>query len=527
MLREWTIFFLFLLLANGNSNRIGPRHPATQGEVWPKPYDQTKSTIALNVDPDNLKYEITGKNCTAIGLAIQRCKKYLNKLKSLKRVKRAYYEYDVHGEDTVKALRIHLTNDCEDFPHFNMVESYKLEVTTISTLNSSSVWGIIRGIETFSQLFYLTKGFKQIHINQTLIHDRPNYPHRGLLLDTGRHFLSVQSILRTLDAMAMNKMNVLHWHIVDDESFPFQSTKYPEFNKGIYDTSMIYRKKDMEAIRESAKNLGIRILVELDMPGHTWCWAVAHPEVITKCKDDGSYAPPLNPVKPETYALVKGLISEMQEVFPDSHFHLGGDEVRLEYYLQDPDIKKYMEKHNMTEAFQIHALFFHNVIPLLKEGTNAIVWEDVIDSNVTLPDNVLVQTWRNNDGSDAMVKVLKAGYKGIQSAPYYLDLLKQDAKWFYKNEPRLAVKSKLKDEALLKNLVGGTACMWGEMVDDTNVLSRVWPRASAVAEVLWSETDGAPPDEATLRRLEEHTCRMRRRGIPAEPAAGPGYCIVK
>ncbi|KAJ2952523.1 hypothetical protein O0L34_g6840 [Tuta absoluta] len=408
-----------------------------------------------------------------------------------------------------------------------MDESYNLEVSIDSSVNSSSIWGILRGMETFSQLFYLTKDFKRIHINQTVIYDRPNYPHRGLLIDTGRHFLSVQNILRTLDAMAMNKMNVLHWHIVDDESFPFQSRKYPEFNKAAYDPSMIYRQKDMAIIRETAKILGIRILVELDMPGHTWCWAVAHPEVITQCKDDGSYAPPLNPVKSETYTLVKGLIREIQEVFHDSHFHLGGDEVRLEYYLQDPDIIKYMEKHNMTEAFEIHALFFKNVIPLLKKGTHPVVWEDVIDNNITLPENVLVQTWRNNDGSDAMVKVLKAGYKGIQSAPYYLDALKQDAKWFYKNEPRIAVKSKLNDDALLENLVGGTACMWGEMVDDTNVLSRVWPRASAVAEVLWSETEGKHPDEATLRRLEEHTCRMRRRGIPAEPAAGPGYCVVK
>lgn len=117
-----------------------------------------------------------------------------------------------------------------------------------------------------------------------------------------------------------------------------------------------------------------------------------------------------------------------------------------------------------------------------------------------------------------MFKVLKSGHSVLLSSCWYLNYIKYGSDWldFYRCDPNEAIDDKNSDLFL-----GGEACMWSEFVDDTNVLPLSWPRASATAEVLWShvlnETEAKP-------RLEEHVCRMRRRGIPAQPASGPNYC---
>lgn len=114
--------------------------------------------------------------------------------------------------------------------------------------------------------------------------DEPKLPHRGLLLDTSRHYLPLSDILLTLDAMSYNKLNVLHWHIVDDNSFPYQSTKYPDLSaKGAYHHSMIYTPNDVQKVVDYARLRGIRVMPEFDTPGHTRSWGLAYPDLLTEC----------------------------------------------------------------------------------------------------------------------------------------------------------------------------------------------------------------------------------------------------
>ncbi|XP_049877245.1 beta-hexosaminidase subunit beta-like [Pectinophora gossypiella] len=401
-----------------------------------------------------------------------------------------------------------------------MSENYTLMVSAVSTLIAPSIWGIMRGLETFSQLFYLSKCYKDVLINSTEIEDYPNYKHRGLLLDTSRHFISVPNILMTLDAMAMNKMNVFHWHIVDDQSFPYQSVKFPELSGlGAYWPTLIYTRPAMEKIRDHARGIGVRVIIEIDMPDHALSWGMSHPEIITVCARDRR---PMNPIKNETYILVGALLREVQELFPDTYIHLGGDEVTAECWIENKGIQEYMEKHNMTSSNDLSTLFYKRIVSFLKEDTRTIVWEESYEANVPFARDTLVQVWKNER---LTAELLNGGRFVLQSSGYYLDQLGTTFTKFYKVEPRLAVKDKVANETLLQNLVGGEACMWGEMMDDANVISRVWPRTSAIAEVLWSDTRREVTSQV-LQRAEEQVCRMKRRRIHAEPSSGPGFCVL-
>lgn len=124
----------------------------------------------------------------------------------------------------------------------------------------------------------------QLKIRCQSIVDFAKFPHRGLLLDTSRHYLPIHDILLTLDAMSYNKMNVLHWHIVDDNSFPYQSSSYPNLSaKGAYHPSMVYTLNDIQQIVDYARLRGIRVMPEFDTPGHTSSWGLAYPELLTTC----------------------------------------------------------------------------------------------------------------------------------------------------------------------------------------------------------------------------------------------------
>lgn len=142
----------------------------------------------------------------------------------------------VNGQ--LPGLEVFLTGNCEAWPYFDMDEQYTLEIATNeyplqARLTATTVWGVLRGLETFSQLVYYDKGNDMFLVNGTYIVDFPRFSHRGILIDTSRHFVPLHVIQENLDAMAYNKMNVLHWHIVDDQSFPYQSKKFPAMSEQV------------------------------------------------------------------------------------------------------------------------------------------------------------------------------------------------------------------------------------------------------------------------------------------------------
>ncbi|XP_014364554.2 beta-hexosaminidase subunit beta [Papilio machaon] len=540
-------FLTIFMLTSVNVYSIlnpGPRYPPTKGEVWPKPQHEITELTYYIFDPSTFKVKETNNTCDILTSAIERYSYIVRSLKpqrDQRPVSRTERRQRALQAQTLKLgvlqeLQLQLTEPCEDYPHLEMDEKYKLSITAVSILSSASVWGILRGLETFAQKFYISDDINELRINTSVVEDFPEYAHRGLLLDTGRHYISVPNILLTLDAMAMNKMNVFHWHIVDDQSFPYQSEKFPDLSLyGAYHSSMVYTKDNIEQIVEYARLRGIRVLPEFDVPGHTRSWGNAYPNILTPCYrgNEVEGLGPMNPIRNITYKMIRDLFHEVQARFPDKYLHIGGDEVQMQCWLSNPEIRKYMRK-NGLKVEKLYVLFMKNTIPLLADGSKIVVWQEVFDEDVPLTNDTLVQVWKDN-WVEEMVKVLEAGRRVIFSSSWYLNYQLNEWATFYIADPRCMVRNATGKDSLPAGVIGGEACMWGEMVDDRNVISRVWPRASAVAERLWSAPKSSQhrryycetsPQPEVYHRMEEHVCRMNRRGIAAQPASGPGFCVV-
>ncbi|KAJ1937363.1 Glucosamine-6-phosphate isomerase (Glucosamine-6-phosphate deaminase) (GNPDA) (GlcN6P deaminase), partial [Kickxella alabastrina] len=231
-------------------------------------------------------------------------------------------------------------------------ESYTLEVPIEgkAALSAKTPFGAVRGLETFSQLIVANSGRKIIKNAPIIIVDAPKFTHRGILLDTSRNFYHVDSILRTLDAMSYNKLNVLHWHVVDAFSWPIESKVHPELTeKGMYSMDMRYSYQDVKKIINYAKNRAIRIMPEFNMPANTFVIGEAHPEIMSclnKQPNWDKYAvePPsgqLNIADPRAVSFGFDIITEYSRLFIDLGFHIGGNSMNMDCWKEDPVIELY------------------------------------------------------------------------------------------------------------------------------------------------------------------------------------------
>jgi len=500
------------------------------GSVWPKPKKISTSTNQMEVAIEAFVFEPThdSKYCLFVARALERYEKIIRR----DTTGPAKMRFRPRSDPAMHVLYYNLTSDksCFEWPSLDMDESYSLTVQQDKRLlQADSVWGIYRGLETFSQLIIRESTGKAV-INETAIEDEPRFKHRGLLIDTARHFLPMYTLYKIIDGMAYNKFNVLHWHIVDDQSFPYYSAAFPNLSgKGSYNPAThIYSQLDVASIVEYARDNGIRVIPEFDTPGHTQSWGKSQEGLLASCYDDkgekdGTFGP-IDPTKESNYEFMTTLWKELRSNFHDDYLHLGGDEVRFDCWKSNPDIAAWMKQMNITGDYaKLEEFHIQKVINISEQvGFNYIVWQEVIDNGVQANKDTVVEVWLPPADKE-LAKLTKMGYKTILAQPWYLDYIGygQDWKNYYKYEP---LNFDGTDEQ--KQLVmGGEACLWAEYVDSTNVQSRLWPRASAVAERLWSQSDVTDVDEAEVR-LHQHRCRMVSRDIPAEPLY-IGHCEVE
>lgn len=506
----------------------GPRVSAERGlALWPMPLSVQIAPRLLRLSPDNFYFghdpsSKAGPSCSLLTEAFRRYYDYIF----------GFYKWHhgsakSHTEPELKQLLVSvvLDSECDTFPNISSDESYTLLVKgPAALLKANRVWGVLRGLETFSQLIYQDP-YGAYTINESTISDSPRFPHRGILIDTARHYLPVNSILKTLDAMAFNKFNVLHWHIVDDQSFPYQSITFPELsNKGSYSLSHVYTPNAIRTVLEYARLRGIRVIPEFDTPGHTQSWGKGQKDLLTPCynKHQSGTFGPINPIRNTTYSFLSTFFREISVVFPDQFIHLGGDEVEFYCWESNPDIQYFMKQKGFgsdfkkLESFYIQKLL--DIISTIKKGS--IVWQEVFDDKVKLQPGTVVQVWKRESYAQEQNVITAAGFPVILSAPWYLDWISYGQDWinYYKVEPLDFGGS----QEQKKLVIGGEACLWGEYVDATNLTPRLWPRASAVGERLWSQKEIKNIDDA-YKRLTIHRCRMVRRGIAAQPLF-TGYC---
>ncbi|KAM6425955.1 beta-hexosaminidase subunit alpha [Liasis olivaceus] len=418
---------------------------------------------------------------------------------------------------------------CSGYPTLESPEDYKLSVSgELMLLTATNIWGALRGLETFSQLAWRDDD-GTFYVNKTDVVDFPRFPHRGLLLDTSRHYLPLKIILETLDAMAYNKLNVFHWHIVDDPSFPFESMVFPDLSwKGSYNSAThVYTASDVKTVIEYARLRGIRVIAEFDTPGHTRSWGPGVPGLLTPCyvstKPSGTYGP-VNPILNSTYQFMATFFAEVSAVFPDFYIHLGGDEVDFTCWRSNPDIQAFMQKMQFGQDYaKLESFYIQRLLAIVSSYHKGyMVWQEVFDNGVKVNPDTIIHVWKGSPISfqEEMSRVTKAGFRTLLSSPWYLNYISYGQDWLtaYRVEP-LAFSGSAEQKKLV---IGGEACMWGEYVDATNLTPRLWPRAGAVAERLWSNETVRSQQDAYVR-LSDFRCTLLRRGIQAEPLF-TGYC---
>jgi hexosaminidase len=427
----------------------------------------------------------------------------------------------IHLKSAKPALTVECREPAADVPTLGENESYQLDVTGDGArIVARTCIGAMRGMETFAQL--ISPGPDGYYAAAVHIEDRPRYPWRGLMLDAARHWMPVAVVERNLDGMAAVKLNVFHWHLSDDQGFRVESKRWPKLQEMGSDGNF-YTQADVRHIVEYARDRGIRVIPEFDLPGHATSWLVGYPELASAPgpyeiqRRWGIFEPTMDPTREETYRFLDAFLDEMTPLFPDRFFHIGGDEVEETQWKKSATIQAFAREHGLADSAQLHAYFNRRLQELVKRhGKTMVGWDEVLAPG--LASDTVIQSWR---GPQSLAEAGRKGFRGILSSGYYLDHL-LPASTHYAVDPGDG-----------DSILGGEACMWSEYVSAETVESRVWPRMAAIAERFWSprEVKDVPSMyarmEAVSRGLEWAGVRHRANyepmldriagGEPADP----------
>jgi len=380
-------------------------------------------------------------------------------------------------------LQIHADHGRDAVQKLGEDESYTLTVSgSGAQLNAPTTLGVLRGLATFLQLVEITpNGFAAPAVT---VKDEPRFAWRGMLIDVSRHFIPIDVLKRNLDGMAAVKMNVLHWHLSDDQGFRAESKKFPKLT-GMGSDGLFYTQEEIRDLIAYAHDRGIRVIPEFDMPGHSRSWVVGYPELAS---GPGPYTletgdPILDPTRESTYKFIETFVAEMAKLFPDEYFHIGGDEVDGKQWDANPKIQEFMRAHGMKNNQDLQAYFNQRLEKILAKNHKIMVgWDEILHPD--LPKSIVVQSWR---GQQSLAEAAQQGYRGLLSYGYYLDLMWPTSR-HYAVDPMSGAAANLTPEQK-KLILGGESCQWAEWVTPENIDSHIWPRNAAIAERLWSPQD--------------------------------------
>ena len=391
--------------------------------------------------------------------------------------------YDLASDENTAALLIQTDRTGDAIPSIHENESYRLDINDKQArLTAQTVVGVLRGLETFLQL--LDSDRDGYYLPAVTIQDQPRFPWRGLLIDIGRHFEPMEVLKRNIDAMAAVKLNVLHWHLTEDQGFRVESKKFPKLHTMGSD-GLYYTQDQVREVIAYARERGIRVMPEFDIPGHSTSWLVGHPELgsapgpYTIERRPGIFEPALDPTREEVYKFLDTFLGEMAALFPDAYMHIGGDENEGKQWDRNPKIQAFMKDKGIKDNHALQAYFNQRLLKILqKHGKKMIGWDEILQPEI--PNDVVIHSWR---GTKALAEAARKGYDGILSNGYYIDLI-FPASQHYLTDPLPADSDLTPEQA--KHILGGEATMWGEWVTPETIDSRIWPRTAAIAERLWS-----------------------------------------
>jgi len=407
-------------------------------------------------------------------------------------------------------LVVHTDHASKEIQELGEDESYSLEVTaTGAKLNAANPLGVLRGLQTFLQLVEVSpNGFAAPAVT---IQDQPRFAWRGLMIDVSRHFIPLDVLKRNLDGMEAVKMNVFHWHLSENQGFRVESRRFPKLHE-LGSDGLYYTQDEIRELVAYARDRGVRVVPEFDMPGHSTAWFVGYPELASGSgpysieRKWGIFDPAMDPTNEKTYKFLDDLVGEMVKLFPDHYFHIGGDEVNGKEWDANPKIQEFKKSHNVKTNEELQAYFSQGVQKIVtKHGKAVVGWDEVFIPGV--PKDIVIQSWR---GQQSLATAAQQGYHGILSNGYYLDLGWSAAR-HYAVDPMSGPAASLTDDQK-KLILGGESCMWSEYVNAENVDSRIWPRNAAIAERLWSAQ--STTDAASMyARLDDIGARLEWLGL--------------
>jgi hexosaminidase len=416
------------------------------------------------------------------------------------------------NEGTAATLLIESGGPGKAVPSVEEDESYTLEVADRqATLKAPTTVGVLRGLETFLQL--LDSDRDGYFIPSVSIQDRPRFPWRGLLIDVARHYQPIEVLKRNLDAMAAVKLNVLHWHLTEDQGFRIESKKFPKLH-GLGSDGNFYTQDEAREIIAYARERGIRVVPEFDMPGHATSWLVGYPELgsapgpYTIERKAGIFEPALDPTREEVYKFLDSFLGEMAALFPDAYMHIGGDENEGKQWDRNPKIQAFMKEKGIKNNHALQTHFNQRLLLILKKhGKIMMGWDEIFQPD--LPKEVVIHSWR---GTEALAEAARKGYKGVLSSGFYIDLIFPTSQ-HYATDPIPATSTLTEAEAA--RVLGGEATMWSEWVSPETIDSRIWPRTAAIAERLWSPRTVTDVEDM-YRRLSVVSVRLEELGLTHE-----------
>lgn len=503
--------------------------------------------------------------------------------KASRRKNRRQYNAAPAGNCTgsVKNVRITVANLNADLQH-GVGESYTLNLKDGSDtlfITSQTVYGALHALTTLQQIV-ISDGTGKLIIEQPVsIVDAPLYPVRGIMIDTGRNFISKAKIEEQLNAMALSKLNVLHWHLVDSQSWPVEVKQYPKMTEDAYSANEMFTQDTLKEIVSYAAARGIRVIPEIDMPGHASSGWTQIDESIVTCEDSwwsNDEWPKHTAVQPnpgqldilnnKTYEVTGQVYKEMTSIFPDNWFHIGGDELFANCNnFSAAALAFFNSGKSMGDLYQV---WVDRAIPNFRGIANKtfVMWEDVkISADVAatgnVPKDIILQAW--NNGLDHISNLTAQGYRVIVSSSDFMYLDCGYGGWVG-NDPRynVMVNPNANDTSIFnfnwgggggswcapyktwqriydydftfnmtdaqKALIqGAIAPLWSEQVDDAVVSQKMWPRAAALAELVWSgnrDANGKKRTTELTQRILNFREYLVASGVSASPLM-PKYCL--
>ncbi len=489
------LFFVF-------SFEINAQEPMPEHNLMPTPASIVFHNERLPIDA-SFKVGIRGHSDARLQSAIARFVKRLEGRTVLS------FTPGIAPDDQMTALIVHCEGPGKEVPAVDENESYRLDVTyRQAILSAPTVVGALRGLETVLQLVESDRNV--FYLPGVQIQDQPRFPWRGLMIDVARHFEPMEVLKRNLDAMAAVKLNVFHWHLTEDQGFRVESKKYPKLHQ-LGSDGLYYTQDQVREIIAYARDRGIRVVPEFDIPGHSTSWLVGYPELgsapgpYTIERRPGIFEPALDPTREEVYKFLENFLGEMAALFPDAYLHIGGDENEGKQWDRNPKIQAYMKEKGIKDNHALQAYFNQRLLKILqKHGKKMIGWDEILQPD--LPKDVVIHSWR---GTAALAEAARKGYDGILSNGYYIDLIFPAAQ-HYTADPLPADSTLTPEQA--RHILGGEATMWSEWVTPETIDSRIWPRTAAIAERLWSPRN-VTNIEDMYRRLAIISVQLEELGL--------------